>query len=181
MWLRLYMIFFKIGLVTIGGGYTMLPIIERELVVRHRLAGHDAVLDSFAMAQSIPGIVAVNTATLLGYRIGKTSKAIACFLGVITPSIIIISLIALAYGGASRIPWIEKALQGVRVAVLALLMVTVWRLLRRTVRDWFQAAVAGGAFLALLLFPVSPIAVIVGGGAASVCYYRWREGGSHAG
>lgn len=173
-WLICFWSFFKIGLFTIGGGYTMLPIIENELVKKQKWTTHDEVLDSYALGQSIPGVIAVNTATLLGFKIGGVGLAIGSFLGVISPSIIIIAIISVFYAQATSYEIVEKGLEGVRIAVLALLCTTVYQLIRKSIKDWFGIILAMSAFGMLMFIKVSPIWVLIVGAIVSILYYQKR-------
>lgn len=170
---ELYYTFFKIGLLTFGGGYSMLPIIEKEAIDTKHWFSHEEMVNSFAVAQSIPGIIAVNTAALLGYKINKIIGAIATCLGVISPSIIIILLISKGYESFADNPYISKSLNGIRVAVLALLISTLISLIKKSIKDYWGAILALSAFIAISFLEISPVYVILLGIIASgLIYYK---------
>lgn len=168
-----YLSFFKIGLLTIGGGYTMLPIIEKEIIQNKKWANEEDVLNSYALAQSIPGIIAVNTAVLLGYKINRIKGAIAFCLGVISPSIMIILLLAKVYENVIGNSLVEHALNGIRIAILAMLFVTVINLIKKSIKDFWGVALSLSAFIAVSILDVSPVYVIIAGIVLSILiYYR---------
>lgn len=172
-----FLVFFKIGLVTIGGGYAMLPVIEREIVEKRGWATEEDVLNSYALAQTVPGIIGLNTAVFLGYRMGKSKIAVANALGVITPSMVIITLIAQAYEMFANNQLVQNAFTGIRVAVVALLISTLVKLIKKSIVDGFTLAIAIAACCLLLFFPITPILIIVLGGLLSIVYYSVKERG----
>ena len=122
MYWTLFLTFIKIGAFTIGGGYAMLPLIQREVVDRGWLSKEDFI-DLFSVAQSLPGIFAVNISIFVGYKLKKITGGIICALGTILPSFLIILAIALFFTQIQDNIWIEKAFKGLRPAVVALIAV----------------------------------------------------------
>lgn len=122
MYWQLFLTFVKIGTFTIGGGYAMLPLIQREVVDRNWLTKEEFI-DIFAVTQSLPGIFAVNISIFVGYRLKKKLGALCCALGSILPSFLIILAIALFFTHARENVWIERAFKGLRPAVVALIVV----------------------------------------------------------
>lgn len=120
MYWTLFLTFVKIGMFTIGGGYAMLPLIEREVVNRGWLSKEDFI-DLFSVAQSLPGIFAVNISIFVGYKLKKLAGGIVCALGTILPSFLIILAIALCFTHIQDNVWVEKAFKGLRPAVVALI------------------------------------------------------------
>ena len=116
---KLYTAFFKIGILTFGGGYAMLPMIEREVVTKNKWATMEEVMDYFAISQCTPGVIAVNSATFIGYKNKGVLGGIVATLGVITPSIIIISIIASVLQTFYDNKYVKSAFQGIGVAVCA--------------------------------------------------------------
>jgi chromate transporter len=167
---ELYAVFFRIGLVTIGGGYVMLPIILAETVDRKKWVSEDEVINYYALSQSIPGIIAINTASLVGYHRRKLPGAIAAALGVMTPSIIIIMLVAAFCVGFWREPIVQKAFTGIRAAVAALILSAVVRMWKKAVKNWLGLTLAIIAFGAVIFFSVSPIIMILIGAAIGLLY-----------
>ncbi|MDH8677074.1 chromate transporter [Fusibacter bizertensis] len=172
--LKLYIAFFKVGLLTIGGGYAMLPIIEQELVKGLELLTMDEVVESYTLSQTLPGVIASNAAALIGYRLGKVKGAVVSVLGVITPSIIIILFIAMIFTRIEHLEIVQNAFKGIRVVVLALLFDSFSRLFKVAVFDRKTFVIASVAFILVLFSIINPILVIVAGGFAGVAIYRER-------
>ena len=148
----LFSVFFKIGLFTFGGGYAMIPLIHREMVERRGWIGDQEIVDVLALAQSVPGAVAINAATLIGRRLRGTMGALAATAGVILPSFVIITLIAAFFSRFQDSPIAQAAFRGLRPAVAALLVLAVWKVRKSSVRDglgWLLAISA--AFLVVVL------------------------------
>lgn len=122
MYWTLFIAFLKIGAFTIGGGYAMLPLIQREVVDRGWMSKDDFI-DLFAVTQSLPGIFAVNISIFVGYKLKKISGSIVCALGTILPSFLIILAIALFFIQIQDNIWVEKIFKGLRPAVVALIAV----------------------------------------------------------
>ena len=145
--LELFWSFFKIGGMTFGGGLTMLPMLEHELVQKKEWVSEEELLDCYAIGQCTPGIIAVNTATFVGYKKNKISGGIFATLGMIFPSILIITIIAMFLKNFMDNIWFQHALQGVRGVVCALLCNTVLNLCKKSLKNHFTELV----FLAVLL------------------------------
>lgn len=169
--ITLFCSFFKIGSLTFGGGYAMLPMLEREIVTNHQWATMEEIMDYFAIGQCTPGIIAVNTATFIGYKRRRIIGGIVATLGVIAPSIIIISLIAGILDLVSDNPYVKHAFAGISVAVCALLVQAIIKMGKSGVKDLFTALTAVCAFVLMFAFSFSPIVVVVLAGAAS-CVYK---------
>lgn len=186
------MAFFKIGLLMFGGGYSMLPVLTREVVDRHGWVSEQELLDYFAIGQCTPGIIAVNTATLIGYKQRKTPGALCCTLGVISPSIIIITIVAATLQNFAGLPAVRHAFAGIRVAVCALIASAVIKLFRSNVLGgapqneqgvaalikacWLPLLLAVAAFIVVAVLGASPVYVVVGAIAAGLLLYGRREG-----
>ncbi len=188
----LFLTFAKVGVCTFGGGYAMLPILQRELVENKKWATEDQLADYYAVGQCTPGIIAVNTATFVGSsQAGVTGGAIAT-LGLVFPSIVIIMAIAAFLSGFMHLPWVAHAFNGVRAGVVALILGSVIKLFKKSVADWPTRIVyavvllmaAAGAFLPLpegpagsvLDFLLSPVFLVVTAGVAGLCI-RGAKGG----
>ncbi len=159
--LELFMAFFRIGLFTFGGGYAMLPLIEREVVEKYGWSTNDEILDLYSMSQCTPGVIAVNTSTFIGRKIGGVPGAVSATLGVVTPSIVIITVIAAVLGNFSELEIVQHAFAGVRAAVAALIFSSCIKLYKSAVKSRIQLAICVIAFIAVALFGVSPMIVIV--------------------
>lgn len=173
-WLQLYVAFFKVGLLTIGGGYAMLPIIERELVQDKKWMTMEEILESYSVAQSLPGVIASNTAVFVGYRLAGFWGAVISVLGVITPSILIILGIAAVFTQIENLEIVQKAFKGIRIAVLALLCLSMVRMLKASIVDWVTLVIAIAGFLFVMFFGGSPIIVIIASGVLGALFFRKR-------
>ena len=166
MYWTLFLTFVKIGTFTIGGGYAMIPLIQREVVDRGWLSKEDFI-DLFSVAQSLPGIFAVNISIFVGYKLKKTPGSIVCALGTIIPSFLIILAIALFFTGVKDNVWVEKAFKGLRPAVVALIAVPCLTTARSIKLSYAQMVIPIGAALLIWLGDVSPVwiilAAIIGG------------------
>lgn len=166
MYLTLFLTFMKIGMFTIGGGYAMLPLIQREVVDRGWMTKEEFV-DIFSVAQSLPGIFAVNISIFVGYRLKKKMGGFICALGTILPSFLIILLIALFFTQMKDNEWVEKAFKGLRPAVVALIAVPCLTTARSIKLSYKLMIVPVAAALLIWLGGVSPawiiLAAIVGG------------------
>lgn len=163
--LDLFWSFFKIGGLTFGGGLTMLPMLEHELVQKRKWVTEEELLDCYAIGQCTPGIIAVNTATFVGYKREKLCGGIFATLGMIFPSVLIISVIAMFLQNFMDNVWFSHALMGVRGVVCALLINTVINLCKKSIKNLFSSLI----FIAVLLlgfFTKVPLIVLVLASAA---------------
>lgn len=159
--LELYLTFVKIGFMTFGGGYAMLPILEREVVDKKKWATSEEILDYYAIGQSTPGVIAINTATFCGYKKAKNIGGVVASLGFITPSIIIITLIAGFLKNFSHIAAIQHAFSGIRIAVSALVLYSVIKMLKKNATTPFKFLIFLMTFLALVYFDLSPVIIVI--------------------
>ncbi len=159
---ELFSAFFTIGAMTFGGGYAMLPMLEREIVNKHKWATQEEILNYFAIGQCTPGVIAVNTATFVGYKTRGAVGGIVATLGVVAPSLVIITAIAMVLQNFMDIAWVQNAFAGIRVAVCALITASVIKLVKTNVKKYWHAALAVIAFVVVALFKLSPVYVVVG-------------------
>lgn len=148
MLFKLYKSWFKMGLFTFGGGYAMLPMIQQEVIEKNHWASEEEVMDYYAIGQCTPGIIAVNTATFIGYKVKKVPGAIVATLGVITPSIIIITIIASLLSNFQDIPTVQHALSGIRIAVTALMFISIAKIAKKNIKGSFYWGIAVASFVA---------------------------------
>lgn len=170
MYWTLFITFVRIGAFTIGGGYAMLPLIQREVVDRGWMSKEEFI-DLFAVAQSLPGVFAVNISIFVGYKLKKLTGSIICALGTILPSFLIILAIALFFTQFRENEWVEKAFKGLRPAVVALIavpVITTARSLR--LRGWVLVIPVVVA-LSIWLLSLSPVYIIIVAAAGGL-YYR---------
>ncbi len=169
---QLFTAFFRIGLFTFGGGLAMVPMIEREVIERHGWTDRDEILDIYAMAQSVPGVIAANTAIFLGNRLHGFWGAVTALVGVVLPSLVIITLIALFFNQIKGNAIIAAAFEGIRSAVVGLLAVAAVRVGRTAVTSRFAFWVCLGAFLLSISGYVNIIFIIILAGLVGYGQYR---------
>ncbi len=175
---KIFVVFFRMGAMTFGGGFAMLPIIERIAVEEKGWFKEEEVVNSFALAQSIPGIIAVNTSALLGYKLRGIKGTIASCLGAITPSVIVILIISRAYESFSHNMYVINCLKGIRIAVLALLINTLWNLIIKSIQDKTGAIMAIAAFCGISFLKISPVYIILAGVLLSFIIYGRTSNGN---
>ena len=161
-YISLFASFFKIGLVTFGGGLAMLPILKRDLVDSKGWLTEDEILDYFAIGQSTPGIIAVNVATFVGYKRAGMIGSIFSTSGIVFPSLIIISLIAAFVSNFNELVWVQKALKGINVAVSVLLVKAVFSFGKKTVFDLCTFFIAALSFVLMFAFKVQGVWIVIG-------------------
>ena len=175
-YVQLFTAFFKIGLFTFGGGMSMLPMLQRELVESKQWLTEEEILNYFAIGQCTPGIIAVNVATFCGYKRAGLSGAIVSTIGIVCPSWIVITLIAGSISRFSDIEWIQRAMKGVYVAVAALLARAVFTFGKKIITDFVTAGIAAGAFLAMSVWNISGILIVLAAGIIGFCAQIIRNG-----
>ncbi|MFA5342081.1 MAG: chromate transporter [Clostridia bacterium] len=159
---ELYWIFFKVGLFTFGGGYTMLPILQKEIVEKKKWLATENIIDYYTLSQCTPGIIAVNVSTYIGFKKKSYLGGIFSALGVITPSIIIITIIATILTNFLHIQAVSYAFAGIRVAVAALVIVTIIDMYKKSVIDWLCIILYIASFLISVLTSISPVFIVLG-------------------
>ena len=171
----LFYIFSKIGLFTLGGGYAMLPLMERELVDKRAWMGRQDFLDTIAVAQTAPGIMAVNVAILTGYKRAHAWGSFWAALGAALPSFIIILLIAIFFATYRENPIVERIFKGVRPAVVALIAVPVFRLAHAARINWKTVWLPAAAAGLVWIGHVSPVYLVVVAGLGGYLWAVKRE------
>ncbi|MDP3447132.1 MAG: chromate transporter [Eubacteriales bacterium] len=157
----LYVTFLKIGAFMFGGGYSMLPLLSRELVVRHGWITEETLLDYFAIAQCMPGAIAINTATLVGNQRDGVLGGAAALLGVITIPMALIVAVAASLMQFWHLPLVASAFAGIRVAVAALITAALINLIRTNVKNVLGIVLCVFAFIVVAVFGQSPILVVL--------------------
>ena len=170
--IKLFLVFAKIGATTFGGGYAMLPMLQKEVVEKNHWATEDEIMDYFAIGQCTPGIIAVNTATFVGYKTKGIPGAIAATLGMITPSIIIITVIAAFLKNFADLPIVKHAFNGIRACVCVLILNAVTKLAQKSIVDKACLGICIVVVLLSLFSPLSPALIIILAGAAGVLFKR---------
>ncbi len=159
---ELFSVFFKIGICTFGGGIAMLPILQRELADKRGWTDENELLDYFAIGQSTPGIIAVNVSTFIGFKkAGVIGGCVATF-GMVFPSIVIITVIAMFLSNFADIVWVKKAMSGINVAVAAILTSAVYKFAKKSVKGILGFILLVSSFLLIFLLNVDTIWIILG-------------------
>ncbi len=166
IYLDLFLTFARIGGLTFGGGYAMLPILQREVVEKRKWVSHDELMDYYAVGQCTPGIIAINTATFIGNRQKGVPGGISATLGMVFPSLIIITIIAAFISNFAELPLIKNAFAGIRVCVFVLVVQAILKLKKNALIDLWTGIIFAIVFLASVLTSLSPVIFILLAGAA---------------
>ena len=162
--------FFKIGAFTLGGGYAMIPMIEAEVVGKHRWIEKEECIDLIAIAQSCPGVFAINTSIFIGYKLKKMRGALCASLGTALPSFLIILLIAIFFHRFMEISWIEAMFRGIRPAVVALIAVPTFNMAKSAGISLVNCWIPIGSAVLIWLVGVNPIFIIIAAGIGGYLY-----------
>ena len=173
--LELFFVFARVSAITIGGGYVMFPILKRDVVDSKGWISDEEMVDYYALGQSIPGIIAMNTATLIGYRKRGIPGAVASAAGMATPSLVVILIISAFLTPYFEHSWVQKAFAGIRAAVVAMIGMAVWQVGRKAVDSISKGAIGIGSFLAIVGLHIHPVLMIVAGGLLGAVLFR-KEG-----
>lgn len=173
--LSIFGIFFRMGAFTFGGGYAMLPIIQEEIVDKRGWATNDEIIDYYAIGQSTPGIIAINTATFIGYKRKGVVGSVAATLGMVTPSLIIISLIANFFKEFQNYEIVQQAFNAIQIVVGALIIITVKNMFKHSVRDNTRRIIFLISFIIIALLKLSPIIVVIFSALIGIFKFRYRE------
>lgn len=159
---ELFATFFKIGLFTFGGGYAMIPLIHREMVEKRAWIEDREIVDVLALAQSVPGAIAINAATLIGKRLAGNRGGLVATAGVILPSFLVITIIAAFFGHFQDEPVVKAAFLGIRPAVAALMVMAVWKVGKSSIRDALGWIIAVMTFALVAFLSVPAVYAILG-------------------
>ena len=160
--LEIFAVIFKIGLFTIGGGYAMLPIIQKEVVETKEWMDDEEFLDALSLTNSLPGPLAINSATFVGYRVCGVKGALAAVMGAASPSVIIILIVAMIFSNLTEYTVVQYIFNGIRPAVVALILYAVIKLAKSAkITEYFNWRVALAAAAAIAVFGLHPIVVVI--------------------
>ncbi|MBC7087765.1 MAG: chromate transporter [Tissierellales bacterium] len=173
-YLNLFSIFFKIGAFTFGGGYAMVPIMEREIVENKKLIDNEEFIDMLALAQASPGPIAVNTSIFIGYKLNGILGALTCLLGTVLPSFSIILIVAIFFNQFKNISIVNKIFSGIRPAIAALILSSVITMIKKgdNLKNRVILALIVSALVGFL--DISPILIIIFGAIFSVTVNYFR-------
>lgn len=172
---ELYMTFFRIGGLTFGGGLTMLPMLKHELVTKKGWVSEDELLDCYAIGQCTPGVIAVNTATFVGYKREGVAGGIAATLGMISPSLVLVTLIASLFRAFMDNVYFQHAIMGIKGVVCALMLNTVITLAKKSLVNLVNVLVCAVTLALALFTPVPTIVIVVLAGMFGAATELWRR------
>ena len=172
---QLFITFFKTGLFTFGGGYAMISLLEEELVAHKKWITSEDMLDMLVIAESTPGVIAVNTATSVGYRVRGVLGAIIATLGVVLPSFLIITALTFFLNEFSDNRWYQAAFTGIQACVTILIVNAFVKLARQIERTWFSVLLLVAAFGVAVFTNFDVIFIILIGGVLGVVYTLIKE------
>ena len=159
---KVFTTFLKIGAFTFGGGYAMIPLIQKEAVENHGWITDEDILEIIAIAESTPGPIAINSATFVGYRTCGVLGSVCATLGVVLPSFVLIYAISFVLRQFQELQAVQFAFQGIRAGVLALLCKALWGMYKKNTKNWVSYIVMAGSFLLTGLLGVSVLPVLIG-------------------
>lgn len=171
--LQLFLAFAKVGVMTFGGGYAMIPILEREIVDRHGWATNEELMDYYAVGQCTPGVIAVNVATFIGYKEAGTLGGVFATLGMVFPSLCIITVIAGVLTHFADIPQVQSAFAAIRVCVCVLIFNAVLKLWKGAVKDKAALALFLLVFVLSIFLDISPVFYVLFCALAGILLTRW--------
>lgn len=176
--ISLFLTFARVGGFTFGGGYAMLPLLTREVVEKHHWATEDEIMDYYAIGQCTPGIIAVNVATFIGYKYKGLLGAIFATAGMITPSLIIITIIAACLQNFAELEIVQHAFGGIRAAVCVLIFNAVSKLAKKAVIDKYTLCICMIVVALSLFTSISPMIIVVLAGLAGyvICKLDKKKG-----
>ena len=164
--IQMFLTFARIGGFTFGGGYAMLPMLQKEVVEKYKWATNDELLDYYAIGQCTPGVIAVNTATFIGYKLKGIPGAIFATLGVVTPSVIIIGIIAAFVSNFRDLEVVQWAFSGIRAAVVALILSASIKIGKKSIVDIFTVLIFIAVTVLSFFTDLSPVVFVI---TAAVC------------
>lgn len=172
---QLFITFAKIGSMTFGGGYAMLPFLQREIVEKNKWATEEEIMDYFAIGQCTPGVIAVNTATFIGYKLAGVLGGIFATLGVIFPSLVIISIIAAFIRNFADIEAVQHAMNGIQICVCALILDATIKLAKKSFADAYCIIIFAITIAVSLFTGISAVFIVIGAGLLGIIINRLKD------
>ena len=172
--LDMFLTFFKIGLFTFGGGYAMLPMLEKEIIEKKHWSTDDEIMNYYAISQCTPGIIAVNVSTFVGYAQSGVIGGIICALGAVSPSLIIISIIASVLADFQDILVVQHALAGIRIAVCVLMASSIIKMYKSSVKNLITASIFVGALVLAYFTNISTVYLVIASGLIGIVIYNLK-------
>ncbi|WP_227940342.1 chromate transporter [Alkalihalobacillus deserti] len=165
---QLFLTFLKIGPVTFGGGYAMIPLIEKEVVEKRNWVKTKDVTDIFALAESVPGAIAINSATFIGYRVAGVAGAIVAMAGILLPTFFIVVLLSIFFLKVQDNPKVEAAFEAIRATIVALITYAAIKIGKTAVIDKTAIVLIAVTVAVMYFFHIHPVLLIMGGGLAGI-------------
>ena len=175
-YLDMFLTFTRVGVLTFGGGYAMLPILQAEVVEKKKWITNEEMMDFYAIGQCLPGLIAVNTASFIGNKLKGTKGGYACALGVVFPSLVIITIIAAFISGFSELPVVRNAFAGIRVCVCVLILNAVVKLWKKSIIDWKTFVIFAVVFAGSTFTEINPILFVVAAALTGIALSVKRGG-----
>ncbi len=169
--LELFLTFLKIGAFTFGGGYAMIPLIQKEVCENKKWLTDEDILEIVAIAESTPGPIAINSATFVGYRTAGVLGAMCATLGVVLPSFVIITIISMVLREFSSYRAVKYAFFGIRAGVLALIVKALWTMAKKSPKNIFSYIISALAFILAVFTNINTIFIIIGCAVAGLIYF----------
>ena len=166
--IELFITFAKMGAVTFGGGYAMLPILQREIVENKKWGTEEELADYYAIGQCTPGVIAVNVATFIGRKVAGNLGGVIATLGVVFPSVVIITLLAGVIEYYSSLEWVKHAFAGIRVCVCVLIFNAVLKLFKKSIIDFKTMAIYLIILACSFIFNISPVIFVIAAGIIGI-------------
>ncbi len=172
---ELFWEFFKIGLFTIGGGIVMIPLISRIVVEDKKWITEGEMLDCVALSQALPGVIAINSASFIGYKKRGVKGGIMATIGVILPSFLIILALANILNVVNENEYVQGAMVGIKACVTGLVLVVTYNISKKMLHTVVQWVIAALAFVAVVFFNINAIIVVIAGGLFGIVYFNKRR------
>ena len=166
----LFIKFFKIGIFTFGGGYAMISLIHAEIVNNTKWLDDEEMINMIVIAESTPGVLAVNTATFVGYKIAGVLGSAAATIGITLPSLLIISIISLFFDEFKNLKYVEYAFNGIRAGVVLLILNAVLKLNKKNKKDLFYFIMLGLTIIAALFFKIGTVYILIAAMVLGILY-----------
>lgn len=165
---KIFITFFRIGAFTFGGGYAMLPIMQKEVIDNKNWIKEEELIDIYAVSQSLPGVIAINSSTFIGYKIAKKKGAVAATLGMIVPSFLVITIIAIFFTRFQDEPIVEAVFRGIRPTVVALISTAAIKIAKSAIKDKVALLIAVAVFITSIVFDIHAIIIIIAGAVIGI-------------
>jgi len=176
--LKIYITFFKLGSISFGGGYAMIPLIEHEVVVQNHWVKREEIIDILAVAGSLPGAIGLNASALVGYKIAGIRGALASIIGSLCPPVMIVLALSVLFEKFSSYKAVQDAFYGIRPAVLSLIVFAAYKMGSTSIKDGISLIIAIMAFGSMVIFDMHPILIIIVGAFAGLGLMPVKSAGS---